>query len=178
MRPPQGSSRSLWQAMSLLLPPPCLRMAPAWPRTIPQRREHGRSAAPASVPQLHTCAGRWRSKGTGVCRCRSGDWPDAFARFVESVLALKFDEEPRYEAYRALFEPITMDAASAERPIQLLHPPRSPAAPAKACPACMRCCKSQDDASIHVRPCPTRSFGNLLVGAGALSNILPLLQCA
>ena len=63
----------------------------------------------------------------------SGDWPDAFVRFIGSVLALKFDEEPRYEAYRALFEPITLDAASAERPIQLLCPPRTPAAPAKVC---------------------------------------------
>ena len=62
-------------------------------------------------------------------------------RFIGSVLALKFDEEPRYEAYRALFEPITLDAASAERPIQLLCPPRAPAAPAKVCALQMRVCR-------------------------------------
>lgn len=45
------------------------------------------------------------------------EWPDAFSRFLESVLALKYDEEPKYEAYMALFRPLTGEAAS--RPITI-----------------------------------------------------------
>jgi hypothetical protein len=69
--------------------------------------------------------------GQPPCRHRRDEWPDAFARFIDSVLALKFDEEPRYEAYRALFEPITGEAGG-EPPIRLLCPPRAPTPAPKA----------------------------------------------
>ncbi len=48
--------------------------------------------------------------------CRP-DWPDAFSRFTQSVLDLRYDEEPKYAAYIALFKPLTGDAPS--RPISL-----------------------------------------------------------
>ena len=41
--------------------------------------------------------------------------PPPFRAFTEAVLALKFDEEPKYEACIALFEPLL--GAVASRPI-------------------------------------------------------------
>jgi hypothetical protein len=53
--------------------------------------------------------------------CKS-HWPDAFSRFTESVLSLKYDEEPKYAAYMALFKPLT--GVEASRPIDI-HPDSS-----------------------------------------------------
>jgi hypothetical protein len=69
-------------------------------------------------------------KGYQVCKkkmdmsadklCQS-QWPPAFSRFLDSVLALKYDEEPMYEAYMALFRPLTGDGAS--RPLTIFPSP-------------------------------------------------------
>lgn len=48
-------------------------------------------------------------------------WPPAFSRFLESVLALKYDEEPMYDAYMALFRPLTGNSAS--RPLTIFPSP-------------------------------------------------------
>ena len=65
-------------------------------------------------------------KGYQVCKkkmdtnaealCLKG-WPSAFRVFMETVLALKFDEEPKYDAYMALFRPLTGHGAS--RPLTI-----------------------------------------------------------
>lgn len=44
------------------------------------------------LPPLLTCA------CTCTCAC--------YAQFTEAVVNLKFDEEPKYEAYMKLFEPL------------------------------------------------------------------------
>jgi hypothetical protein len=46
--------------------------------------------------------------------------PPAFKTFTEAVTALKFDEEPQYAAYIALFEPYIGSAAPV-RPLQIDH---------------------------------------------------------
>ncbi len=48
--------------------------------------------------------------------------PSAFRQFTEAVVNLKFDEEPKYTAYVALFEPLCGPAPA--RPILLEDKPR------------------------------------------------------
>jgi len=74
---------------------------------------------------------------TSVEKLCDEDWPDAFSRFLESVLALKYDEEPKYEAYMALFRPLTGEAAS--RPIAIFPadtPPKKVTTPWNKQPSC------------------------------------------
>ena len=49
--------------------------------------------------------------------------PQAFQRFAEAVVNLKFDEEPKYYYYRSLFEPHTGPAVG--RPIVLEELPKA-----------------------------------------------------
>lgn len=84
------------------------------------------------------------------------EWPEAFSRFTQSVLALRWDEEPKYSAYMALFKPFTGNAAS--RPITLHLAKSSGAGPAlqKVRPArrpgyvCLLCCSLPDVCIVYV----------------------------
>ena len=49
--------------------------------------------------------------------------PAAFRHFAEAVVNLKFDEEPKYEAYRALFGPLCGPATA--RPIVVEDLPKA-----------------------------------------------------
>lgn len=72
------------------------------------------------------CDVQGEDKGYQVCKkkmdtnaemlCLKG-WPSAFRVFMEAVLALKYDEEPKYDAYMALFRPLTGHGAS--RPLTI-----------------------------------------------------------
>lgn len=72
------------------------------------------------------CHVQGEDKGYQVCKkkmdtnaemlCLKG-WPSAFRVFMEAVLALKYDEDPKYEAYMALFRPLTGHGAS--RPLTI-----------------------------------------------------------
>ncbi len=43
----------------------------------------------------------------------------SFREFAEAAMALRFEDEPRYEAYQALFEPVLYGATSIEKPITI-----------------------------------------------------------
>lgn len=67
------------------------------------------------------------NKGLFVCKKKMGTSTEelcsrlhkAFKEFAEAAMSLRFEDEPRYEAYQALFEPILYGLTSSEKPITI-----------------------------------------------------------
>ena len=67
------------------------------------------------------------NKGLYVCKKKMGISTEdlcaglapSFREFAEAAMALRFEDEPRYEAYQALFEPVLYGATSIEKPISI-----------------------------------------------------------
>lgn len=67
------------------------------------------------------------NKGLFVCKKKMGTSTEdlctrlnkAFKEFAEAAMSLRFEDEPRYEAYQALFEPLLYNATSSEKPITI-----------------------------------------------------------
>ena len=65
------------------------------------------------------------NKGLYVCKKKMGisteelcaPMGQSFREFAEAAMSLRFEDEPRYEAYQALFEPLLYGVA--EKPITL-----------------------------------------------------------
>jgi len=81
-------------------------------------------------------------KGFRVCKTKmdvtakqlcSSSWPSAFRKFLEVCQALKFEEEPQYDACIGLFRPLI----TASAPIDLQRVPVA-SMPSKVCKASLQ----------------------------------------
>ena len=67
------------------------------------------------------------NKGLFVCKKKMGTSTEelctnlhkSFKEFAEAAMSLRFEDEPRYEAYQALFEPLLYGATSSEKCISI-----------------------------------------------------------